>query len=125
MNIDIDIINLKTLSILEKNEKITIKNDIINIDSYNIFQSLKRWWFDSNRDTGLIFIENMINNININIIKNLKNLENSIINDIRTNLFNSKDGLNKLKITYNNDININKKIDSIMRTIDIIIKIKI
>jgi len=125
IDIDIDIVNLRTLSIIEKNEKITIKNNIINIDSNNLFQSLKRWWFDSNRDTGLIFIENLINNINIKIISNSHKIENSVINDIRTHLFNSKDGLNNLKLTYNNDTVINEKIDNIMRNIDKILKFKI
>lgn len=125
MNIDTDILNLKTLSILEKDEKISIKNNIIIIDSNNLFQPLKRWWYDSNRDKGIIFIENFINDIKIKIIENSCNLENSIINDIRTHLFNSKDGLNNLKITYNNDININKKLDIILKNIDLILKIKI
>uniref|UniRef100_A0A6C0IXT5 Uncharacterized protein n=1 Tax=viral metagenome TaxID=1070528 RepID=A0A6C0IXT5_9ZZZZ len=125
MNIDTDILNLKTLSILEKNDKVSIKNNIITIDSNNLFQSLKRWWYDSNRDKGIIFIENFINDIKIKIIENSCNLENSIINDIRTHLFNSKDGLNNLKITYNNDVNINKKLDTILKNIDLILKIKI
>ena len=52
------LINLKILSLLEKNDKISIANELIVIDHNGIFQSIKRWWYDTNRFIGIEFIEN-------------------------------------------------------------------
>jgi hypothetical protein len=90
-NIDNIITNLKILSLLQVNEKLSIHKGHLQIDKVG-FQCIKRWLNKSSRDIILIYLKELIKNINKN--KNIK---------IFTELEKAKYGLLNLQTTYAND----------------------
>ena len=121
------LINLKMIGLLEQNDKIAIDNELIVIDHTSLFQGIKRWWFESNRMKGIVFIENLINTIDTiykKLIKKDTVENNKLINTIQLYLNNSIDGLTNMKLTYKNDTEYTTKIDGIIFNIRKIIGIK-
>uniref|UniRef100_A0A6C0EHW6 Uncharacterized protein n=1 Tax=viral metagenome TaxID=1070528 RepID=A0A6C0EHW6_9ZZZZ len=123
------LINLKIIGLLEKNDKISINDELIIIDHNTLFQGMKRWWFESNRMKGIIFIETLINTIDTNyktLIRKTKTTpaNNKLINTIQLYLTNAVDGLENMKLTYKDDKEYTSKIDTINYNIRQIINLK-
>ena len=123
------LINLKIIGLLEKNDKISINDELIIIDHNTLFQGMKRWWFESNRMKGIIFIETLINTIDTNyktLIRKTKTTpaNNKLINTIQLYLTNAVDGLENMKLTYKDDKEYTSKIDTINDNIRQIINLK-
>ena len=123
------LINLKIIALLEKNDKISINDELIIIDHNTLFQGMKRWWFESNRMKGIIFIETLINTIDTNyktLIRKTKTTpaNNKLINTIQLYLTNAVDGLENMKLTYKDDKEYTSKIDTINYNIRQIINLK-
>ena len=123
------LINLKIIGLLEKNDKISINDELIKIDHNTLFQGMKRWWFESNRMKGIIFIETLINTIDTNyktLIRKTKTTpaNNKLINTIQLYLTNAVDGLENMKLTYKDDKEYTSKIDTINYNIRQIINLK-
>lgn len=129
------IINLKIIQNINKSDKISlIDNNIIINDGNSIFQGIYRWYSNSNRlqtIDDLTFIIDKFNNI-INLLSNkkneldkLKNITNShenkkkiinnYINELYKEIPNTILGIENLKITYKDDIEIINKLDIIKK----------
>lgn len=131
IDINLLLISLKNLSELKVNEKIYFEDNILKIDQ-RYLQSIKRYYYNNNRDNTIeninFIIKNTFNYIN-KLIENEKNknLDNDnyfiksnceSIYNINFHLINSCIGLRNLKLTYSNDINIQTKIDLIILEIE-------
>jgi hypothetical protein len=131
IDIKLLLISLKNLSELKVNEKIYFEDNILKIDQ-RYLQSIKRSYYNNNRENTINSINSITNNtfdyIN-KLIENEKNknLDNNnyfiksnceSISYINFNLINSCIGLRNLKLTYSNDINIQTKIDLIILEIE-------
>ena len=102
--IDNIITNLKIISLIQPNEKLSIRKGHLNIDrGYNL-RFLKRWLYGDNRHDILKFIKDLFKNI-----QQLKNEERLTIEFEKVEI-----GLKNLKITYSDDSVINVNIDNII-----------
>jgi hypothetical protein len=103
--IDNIITNLKILNLLQVNEKLSIRKGHLQIDKESNVQFMVRWFNRDSRDTILVFIKELIRNINtsFNKMKYLKGSadysENNLIRIINE-LEKSEIGLSNLKTTY-------------------------
>ena len=121
------LVNLKVIALLEKNEKISVTGDLIVIDYDTLFQGIRRWWHESNREKGITFIDNLINNIDREykqLIKKNTISNNRLINTIQLYLRNAVDGLENMKYTYKNDKENINKLDDIIFKIKVILNLK-
>lgn len=122
------LINLKVLALLEKNQKISINDNLIVIDYNTLFQGLRRWWYESNREKTIIFIDNLINNLDTDYKKLIKKKNtvsnNKLINTIQLYLRNCIDGLENMKYTYKDDKENSNKLDNIILKIKTILNLK-
>jgi len=129
------IINLKIIQNINKLDKISlVNNNIIINDGSSIFQFIYRWYNNSNRTQTIKDLSNIIDKFNsilgfLNSKKNdldkLKNITNSnenkkkIINDYINELIkevpNTILGIENLKFTYIDDIDILNKLDIIKK----------
>jgi hypothetical protein len=139
MNFNNLIKNLDLLNKLEVNDKIIIKDDKIIIDKNNftspIFRSLKK----QNRYKTLQFLYDKIFIILIEELNNfIKFFNKDYYNSLQLNIFskenfffylnklnNLKKSLYNLKLTYNNDILLNDKINNFITKIDKILNTNI
>ena len=137
--------NLKIISNVNINDKLTLVNNILVIDPPQYIQGIIRWWRSDSRENSMNGIEEIISNV-FNIIDNIYNDEVNEINsegmpnfyhkrDLPKNYFknehslqlqtftneltNSIKGLQNLKITYQTDISICSKIDVLIDKINI------
>lgn len=94
--------NLKLLSRINENDKLTIINGIINIDQRYYFQGLRRWYTNDSRDLTKKFIEKLIRSTEY-YIRNLKDVDD--LKHLSKSLLISKIGIENLCITYNDDKN--------------------
>lgn len=136
-NNDIDniLLNLKIISQIKENEKITLVNNTIEIDN-RFFQSVYRWFAGDNRTITLNKIKEVIensyniidciilnesanNNQHKNICNNniLSKNNSQLLNDFSLNLSNTIKGLENLKTTYKYDITINSELEIIIDNI--------
>nr|QDY51976.1 hypothetical protein 2_48 [Mimiviridae sp. ChoanoV1] len=118
--IDQNILNLKILSKIKENDKLLTNNELLEIDSPHIFQSINRWYNNENRnitieklnsileDTFLI-TENLLNENKEE--KNLEETNTQIFQNLILEMKNSLVGLENLKKTYSTDILISSQID--------------
>lgn len=103
--------NLKTLSKLDMNKKIIVRNGVIILDDYPFpVQWAKRWLMGDNRSETVQFIKTVFHNAfqmyqnHITIHKSSK--DKGIlteINHIKTSLSEALTGVNNLSKTYHND----------------------
>ena len=139
MSIDKIFINLKIISLIKKNEKLSIKEDqekSLTVDGNTNFlyiQSIKRWINNDNRKKTLNYINNIIQNtfdsmdqIYENFQKKDEDVENvfeeddeSLLLRLSKELIKASDGLKNLRITYKNDSVINSKIQLLLDKIQI------
>ena len=102
-NLDNIITNLKIISMVQVNEKLSIHKGHLQIDKI-LFQSIIRWINKSSRDIIIIYLKDLIKNINVLIIK-LKKYPNFkwLFTKIFTEMDKSKLGLLNLQTTYATD----------------------
>ena len=104
------IINLKVLSKLDKNNKITTKEKFLNLQSsYMLPEALSRWWNGDNRDESLKFLDNLAT-------KSIKFLNEN--DDLLQNIKESLIGLENLKDTYSKCTQTNARLDVIIEKIN-------
>ena len=122
------LINLKVIALLEENQKISINGNLIEIDYNTLFQGIRRWWYESNREKGIIFIDTLINNVDSDykqLIKKKNTVSNNkLINTIQLYLRNCVDGLKNMKDTYKDDTENINKLDDIISKIKVILNLK-
>ena len=122
------LINLKVLALLEKNQKISVTGDLIIIDYNTLFQGIRRWWYESNREKSIIFIDTLINNVDSTykqLIRKKNTVSNNrLINTIQLYLRNCIDGLENMKHTYKDDTENINKLDDIILKIKAILNLK-
>ena len=122
------LINLKVLGLLEKNQKVSINGNLIVIDYNTLFQGIRRWWYESNREKGIIFIGTLINNLDSKykqLIRKKNTISNNkLINTIQLYLKNCIDGLQNMKHTYKDDTENINKLDDIISKIKVILNLK-
>ena len=99
--IDIILTNLKVISQLKLNEKLSIRKGHLCIDYSSNFQFIKRWFFRDSRDIVLIYIRELIRNIQLIFSKISENAW--MLTRILTELDESMKGLLNLKKTYSSD----------------------
>ena len=110
MEIDFILTNLKIISLVQINEKLSIIHGHLQID-YNPLQFLKRWFNRDSRKTIIIFLNDLLKKINLLFDKfEDKNSISIILNEMDKIL----NGLNNLKITYSDDCLTNVKIDTLI-----------
>jgi len=131
------LINLRILSKIQKNGRITKSTDgIINLEQYVLYKGLKRFIYNDSRRQSLFEINSIIdeseqtfthlmNNKYMNpsyhnTTEYLKNME--IINLLLKELSEAKIGIENLKFTYKNDQNIISQIDIAIIKINSILK---
>ena len=104
------IINLKVLSKLDKNNKLTTKEKFLNLQSsYMLPEALSRWWNGDNRDESLKFLDNLAT-------KSIKLLKEN--DDLLQNIKESLIGLENLKDTYSKCTQTNARLDVIIEKIN-------
>lgn len=104
------IINLKVLSKLDKNNKLTTKEKFLNLQSsYMLPEFLSRWWNGDNRDESLKFLDNLAT-------KSIKFLKEN--DDLLQNIQESLVGLENLKDTYSKCTQTNARLDVIIEKIN-------
>merc|ERR1711907_739193 len=109
------LLKLNIISQLKENDKLVVNNNDFKIDNNNL-QFVKRWYYSENR-------ENTLNKLNELMDTTVKFIDDNHINKIlRRILFSLKssiNGINYLKLTYKNDVNIITKIDLLIENINI------
>ena len=104
------IINLKVLSKLDKNNKLTTKEKFLNLQSsYLLPEAISRWWNGDNRDESLKFLDNLAT-------KSIKFLNEN--DDLLQNIKESLVGLENLKDTYSKCTQTNARLDVIIEKIN-------
>jgi len=141
--------NLKIISNLKPNDKLTIKDNILVIDQPYYYQGVTRWWNQDSRTGTMVELEKIVNDT-FTIIDNIytselqsktgssidnnfyykrsipesyfKNENSQQLQSFSSELSNAIKGLQNLKLTYKNDISICSKIDVMIEKITIRIK---
>ena len=141
--------NLKIISNLKPNDKLTIKDNILVIDQPYYYQGVTRWWNQDSRTGTMAELEKIVNDT-FTIIDNIytselqsktgssidnnfyykrsipesyfKNENSQQLQSFSSELSNAIKGLQNLKLTYKNDISICSKIDVMIEKITIRIK---
>jgi len=146
LSIETILTNLKILSNIKPNDKLSNNGDLLIIDQAEYTQFIKRWWHSDSRKSTLESIENLIDSTFVTIDKIYNSEINSSTNisidnnyyykrTIPENYFqtdnsqqlqimsselsNAIRGLQNLKLTYNGDISICSKIDIIIDKINL------
>ena len=131
------LINLRILSKIQKNGRITKSTDgIINLEQYVLYKGIKRFIYNDSRRQSLFEINSIIdeseqtfthlmnnkymNPSHHNTAEYLMNME--IINLLLQELNEAKIGIENLKFTYKNDQNIISQIDIVIIKINSILK---
>ena len=113
--IDSIITNLKIINIIQVNEKLCIRNGHLQIDKDSNVRSLLRFLNKDSRGNSMLFIKELLRNINI-IFSKANESESClwILSRILVEIDSLENGLNNLKITYSNDPVITVVIDNII-----------
>jgi hypothetical protein len=107
--IDYILTNLKILSLVQINQKVSIYKGHLQID-YRPLQFIKRWLNKDSRESLVVFLNDLLKKINHlfkNYEENLKEVISTILNEM------DKIKLNNLKITYADDPITVVKLDTI------------
>jgi len=133
--------NLKILSKLKSNNKLSFSDNKFSIDEWNYSQPLRRWWTQESRNNTLTHLETFIGGLfsiidsiysrelneedvdeyypdsrSVNIFKK----ENSkILLQFVTEIGHATTGLNNLKRTYKNDTAIVSSLEIIIEKLDV------
>lgn len=102
------LLNLRTISEIKDFDKLNVNNNNLQIDQSSL-QFLSRWYNSEGRDTTLIKINNILEEIfnYIEVIKNnIYDNANRDIQRILVGLTTALKGIECLKVTYKKDINI-------------------
>ena len=103
-SIDNIITNLKIISLVKVDEKLSIRKGHLQIDNSSNFQFAKRWFHRDSRDIILLFIKDLIRNITLLFDKiNCYNDSLWILKRILLEMENAKIGLVNLRSTYLSD----------------------
>ena len=103
-SIDNIITNLKIMSLVKVDEKLSIRKGHLQIDNSSNIQFLKRWFYRDSRDIILLFIKDLIRCISTLFDKlNCYNDNQFVLNRILEEMDNAKMGLINLKTTYSTD----------------------
>tara|TARA_Y100000816_G_C26096226_1_gene580227 strand:- start:1654 stop:2094 length:441 start_codon:yes stop_codon:yes gene_type:complete len=114
MDVNKILLDLEIIKQIKSDDKLAIlqeKGDTkFYVDHYSYLSPVKRWFYGYKRDDTITYLEKLIDNIekSSNTIINGNHLE--IGNFLKNSIKESFDGLNNLKITYQNDSIINSKI---------------
>ena len=115
--IDDIITNLKIIGMIEKNNKLSIKNGHLKLDKIDNLQFLRRWFNRDSRDQTIIFLKNIIKNVS-ELINRLDNFtesdKNWIVKRIVNELEKVEIGIKNLKVTYVDDSFIIVNLDNIL-----------
>jgi hypothetical protein len=133
---DTILVNLKIISKINPNDKLKTHSNYTSIEKENFLTGFSRWYHGDSRDKSISFIKLVIND-SINITNDIMNStyinnknkktiyeENEFTKSlnmlflIKTELENSKLGLNNLKKTYDTDIQTISQIEVIINKID-------
>lgn len=103
-SVDNIITNLKIISLVKVDEKLSIRKGHLQIDNSSNLQFLKRWFYRDSRDIILLFVKDLIRNISM-LFEKLECYYDKlwILKRILTEMENAKSGLINLKITYLTD----------------------
>ena len=113
------LINLKIISNIQKNEKLTKSfNGFISIDHQSSYQFIKRFIFNDSRNHTISEINSILNETHLYISEMLKPNYNylnvDLINILYNELCNCINGISNLKFTYKDDLNISSQLDVII-----------
>jgi hypothetical protein len=113
------LINLKIISHIQKNEKLTKSfNGFISIDHQSSYQFIKRFIFNDSRNHTVSEINSILNETHLYISEllksNNKHLNLDILNILYNELSNCINGISNLKFTYQDDLNISSQLDIII-----------
>jgi len=102
-SIDNLITNLKILSVVKINDKLSIRKGHFHIDNTSL-QFIRRWFYKDSREVMLFFINDLIKNI-FDLFDKITTYDNYpwILARILTEMENVHHGLTNLKTTYLND----------------------
>ena len=103
-SIDNIITNLKIISLVKVEEKLSIRKGHLSLDNSSNFQFLKRWFYRDSRDMVLLFVKDLIRSIS-NLFDKLNCYNDNIyiLKKILVEMENAKTGLINLRTTYSND----------------------
>lgn len=107
-NIEYYIINLKVISNIKPNDKLIVDNNYLQIDNYDMLQSIRRWYLNRNRNSLILFLKHFLKNI-IKILK-IINIDRSKYKDnLNIDIFlleinKSKNGFHNIICTYDDKI---------------------
>ena len=121
-----NILNLKIISAINKEDKVCINDNNISIESNDLLQSFRRWYYNQSRLTTMEQLESVINEsfkLTDEILDSDDKLNSAdtsnIIQRFLIELSSVKKGLDNLKITYNDDVSIVSRIDLLEQRIDV------
>jgi hypothetical protein len=119
------IYNLTILTKIEKNQKLSVSFDSFTTNKINFklnidesyFPQFSRWYYSQNREHTMVCIEKIINYTieQYTYYKNINNID--FLNKYKELLNKTKIGLTNLIYTYENDVKIINKINSILSLI--------
>lgn len=129
--IEDNLLNLKIISKIKENDKLSSQEKIIKIDPPSILQGVYRWINSEGRSITLEKLTEIINNsmeITEGLLKRENDLKETEYLDLQENnsqifqtfiieLTNTLLGLENLKKTYYNDINIMSQLDILLKKI--------
>ena len=103
-SVDNIIPNLKIISLVKVDEKLSIRKGHLQIDNSSNLQFLKRWFYRDSRDIILLFVKDLIRNISM-LFEKLECYTDKlwILKRILTEMENAKSGLINLRTTYSTD----------------------
>ena len=103
-SVDNIITNLKIISLVKVDEKLSIRKGHLQIDNSSNLQFLKRWFYRDSRDIILLFIKDLVRNISM-LFEKLECYTDKlwILKRILTEMENAKSGLINLRTTYSTD----------------------
>lgn len=115
--IDDIITNLKIIGMVQKNDKLSISTGHLKIDKEDHVQFVRRWLNRDSRESTILFIKNVMKNLN-DLITRLEIFEIDdkiwIVKRIVSELENVEVGIKNLKITYVNDSYVCVNLDNIL-----------
>lgn len=122
------LINLKIISHIQKNEKLTKSfNGFISIDQQSSYQFIKRFIFNDSRNHTISEINSILNETHLYISEilnsNSNHLNIELINILYNELSNCINGIYNLKFTYKDDLNISSQLDIIILKINHLISL--
>ena len=123
-NVDNIIIQLTVVSKINVNEKVCInQSGRISITQDTKFSGIYRWIYGENRTKCITFINNLVNDTLDKIYVYHKSIDDEIENDYKKQLVNllqlTCNGLENMKITYENDSYMVSYLESIINKINL------